>query len=119
MTVHCSFFLEGDNFQLNVGLGVGISLFVLAVLIGPIFVYVIRGKSNPVVLPNNDYVENTYSGEDMYIVMGRLTKVDSLDRYGSEYSHWSGHRDERGRDDFDGISRTRESCSTHVYDTID
>lgn len=57
MTVHRSFFLEGDNFQLNVGLGVGISLFVLAVLIGPIFVYFIRGKSNPVVLPNNDYVE--------------------------------------------------------------
>lgn len=58
MTVHCSFFfLEGDNFQLIVGLGVGISLFVLAVLIGPIFVYFIRGKSNPVVLSNNDYVE--------------------------------------------------------------
>lgn len=57
MTVHCSFFLEGDNFQLIVGLGVGISLYVLAVLIGPIFVYFIRGKFNPVVLPNNDYVE--------------------------------------------------------------
>lgn len=47
--------------------------------------------------------------------MGRLTKVDSLDRYGSEFSHWSGHRGERGRGDFDDVSRTRESCSTHVY----
>lgn len=51
--------------------------------------------------------------------MGRLTKVDSLDRYGSEFSHWSGHRGERGRGDFDDVSRTRESCSTHVYNTID
>lgn len=51
--------------------------------------------------------------------MGRLTKVNSLDRYGSEYSHWSGYRDERGRGDFDDVSRTREPCSTHVYDTID
>lgn len=56
----CSLFifvLEGDNFQLIVGLGVGISLFVLAVLIGPIFVYFVRGKPNPVVLSNNDNVE--------------------------------------------------------------
>lgn len=51
--------------------------------------------------------------------MGRLTKVESLDRYGSEFSHWSGHRGERGRGDFDDVSRTRESCSTHVYNTID
>lgn len=55
----------------------------------------------------------------MYIVTGKLTKVDSLDRYGSEYSHWAGHRGERGRGDFDDVSRTREPCSTHVYDTID
>lgn len=46
--------------------------------------------------------------------MGRLTKVDSLDRYGSEFSHWSGHRGERGRGDFDDVSRTRESCSTRL-----
>lgn len=57
MTVHRSFFLEGDNFQLIVGLGVGISLFVLAVLIGTITVYFVRGKPNPVVLSNNDYIE--------------------------------------------------------------
>lgn len=58
MTVHrSSFFLEGDNFQLIVGLGVGISLFVLAVLIGTITVYFVRGKPNPVVLSNNDYIE--------------------------------------------------------------
>uniref|UniRef100_K1PKN4 EGF-like domain-containing protein n=1 Tax=Magallana gigas TaxID=29159 RepID=K1PKN4_MAGGI len=94
-----------DNFQLIVGLGVGISLFVLAVLIGTITVYFVRGKPNPVVLSNNDYIENTYSEGDMYIVMGRLTKVDSLDRYGSEFSHWSGHRGERGRGDFDDVSR--------------
>lgn len=57
MTVHRYFFLEGDNFQLIVGLGVGISLFVLAVLIGTITVYFVRGKPNPVVLSNNDYIE--------------------------------------------------------------
>ncbi|XP_052712605.1 uncharacterized protein LOC128186752 isoform X2 [Crassostrea angulata] len=95
-TPYCKQIVDSsDNFRLIVGLGVGISLFVLAVLIGPIFVYFIRGKFNPVVLPNNDYVENTYSEGEMYIVMGKLTKVDSLDRYGSEYSHWAGHRGER------------------------
>lgn len=119
-TPYCKQIVDAsDNFQLIVGLGVGISLFVLAVLIGTITVYFVRGKPNPVVLSNNDYIENTYSEGDMYIVMGRLTKVDSLDRYGSEFSHWSGHRGERGRGDFDDASRTRESCSTHVYNTID
>lgn len=120
-TFQCSLFifLEGDNFKLIVGLGVGISLFVLAVLIGTIIAYFVREKPRPVVSSNIDYIENTYSEGEMYFVMGRLTKVDSLGRYGSQYSHWSGHSGERGRDDFDDVSRTRESCSTHVYNTID
>lgn len=62
---------------------------------------------------------NTYSEGEMYFVMGRLTKVDSLGHYGSQYSHCSGHSGERGRDDFDDVSRTRESCITHVYSTIE
>lgn len=112
-------FFEGDNFQLIVGLGIGISLFVLAVLIGTIIAYFVRGKPHPVVSSGNDYIENTYSEGEMYFVMGRLTKVGSLGHYGSQYSHCSGHSGERGRDDFDDVSRTRESCITHVYSTIE
>lgn len=54
----------------------------------------------------------------MYIVMGKLTKVDSLDRYGSEYSHWSGQRGERGRGDFDDVSRIRENHAAHMFTTL-
>lgn len=57
-TPYCKQIVDAsDNFQLIVGLGVGISLFVLAVLIGTITVYFVRGKPNPVVLSNNDYIE--------------------------------------------------------------
>lgn len=116
---YCTIVDSSDNFQLIVGLGIGISLFVLAVLIGTIIAYFVRGKPHPVVSSGNDYIENTYSEGEMYFVMGRLTKVDSLGHYGSQYSHCSGHSGERGRDDFDDVSRTRESCITHVYSTIE
>lgn len=116
---HASIVDLSDNFQLIVGLGIGISLFVLAVLIGTIIAYFVRGKPHPVVSSGNDNIENTYSEGEMYFVMGRLTKVDSLGRNGSQYSHYSGHSGERGRNDFDDVSDTRESCITHVYSTID
>lgn len=51
--------------------------------------------------------------------MGRLIKVDNLDWYGFEYFYWFGYCDERGCDDFDGISCMRELCSIYVYDIID
>uniref|UniRef100_A0A8W8N526 Uncharacterized protein n=1 Tax=Magallana gigas TaxID=29159 RepID=A0A8W8N526_MAGGI len=64
-----------DNFQLIVGLGVGISLFVLAVLIGTITVYFVRGKPNPVVLSNNDYIDGEMFGGLLHGILSSSIKA--------------------------------------------
>uniref|UniRef100_K1QCS2 SEA domain-containing protein n=1 Tax=Magallana gigas TaxID=29159 RepID=K1QCS2_MAGGI len=97
---------SSDDFKLIVGLGVGIPLFVLAVLIGIIIAFFVRRRRHPREMSlssSDDNFENTYGRDGMYFTSGMPTKIDSWGRYGSPYSphNWSGHDGKRGRDGFD------------------
>lgn len=99
---------SNDNFKLILGLGVGITLFTIAIFIGIIIFCHFGGKRH---CKDNNF-ENTFNERGMYFASGMPTMIYSLGRYGSSYYPYrtwlEEPEDSRARDGFDDYNITRE-----------